>query len=420
MYLIMTRLRKIFLRWKPVILINVIVVAGAASLVGSFYAGYSYGLDQPKIVRLEGLQNVEPPSGTAENVDFNIFWQAWEIIKNKTLTGKDAKDIDLVYGSIRGLVNSLNDPHSVFFPPEDSKKFEDDIKGEFGGVGMEIGKKNGNLVVIAPLKNTPAEKAGLKPQDKILKVDDTFTNDLDVDQAVKIIRGPAGSEVKLLILRDSWEEPKEFKVTRATISIPTLDLEMKGDIAVVRLYNFNSQAPEKFYDAMVRAAQNKATGIVLDLRNNPGGFLEVAVHLAGWFLEPNKLVVGEQYRSGERDEFKSNGNGALKNIPVVVLVNEGSASASEILAGALRDQRKIKLVGEKTFGKGTVQTLEKLTDGSTLKITVANWVLPSGLIIEKNGLEPDVKVKLTEEDAKNGRDPQLDKALEILKAELSK
>ena len=397
------------------------IILIAAMLGGIFYygyqSGYQKGVENPKTLIIRGVANLE--NGKEEGIDFNVFWEAWKVIQDKYVKAGEIENQDLVYGAVSGLIDSLKDPNSVFMPPSDAKKFGEDISGEFSGIGAEIGIKNDQLIIIAPLKGTPADRAGLKPGDKILKVDDKLTQGLSVDEAIKIIRGKKGTEVILTISRESWNEAKEISIIRDIIQIPTLDFEMKeGDIAYFHLYNFYENAPMLFYQSVVKAAFQNPKGVILDLRNNPGGYLEVAVNLAGWFLKNGKVVVSEEFRSGEKQEFKARGNEFLSKIPIVVLINEGSASASEILAGALRDHRDIKLVGKKSFGKGTVQELQELKDGSVIKITVAHWLLPSGHIIEKNGLQPDYEIELTEEDAEKKKDPQLEKAMEILKSQI--
>ena len=400
------------INWKSVLTVTLVVVLSAGTGAGGFYYGYSYGAEEPRAVELS-LTNV---TGSSTAPDFNTFWQAWALVKEEALHGDELTDEDLLYGAIRGVVGSLKDPHTVFLPPQDAKKFNEDISGSFGGVGMEIGKRDGRLVVIAPLKNTPAESAGLLAGDYIIKVDGTFTDTLDVEEAVNIIRGPKGTAVTLLIAREGWIEPREFSIVRGTITIPTLDLEMlEGGVAHLQLYNFNEKVPKLFFAALQDAERQGMQRLILDLRNNPGGFLEVAVHLAGWWLPEGKLVVSEEFRDGnEGEKFLSQGPSALKDFPTVVLINGGSASASEILAGALHDQMGIKLIGQKTFGKGTVQTLHQLTDGSNIKITIANWVLPSGTVIEGNGIAPDVEVKITAEQIEAEKDPQLEKAIELV------
>ncbi|OGY60207.1 MAG: hypothetical protein A3H06_01295 [Candidatus Colwellbacteria bacterium RIFCSPLOWO2_12_FULL_44_13] len=398
---------------------TIILIFGIAG--SSFFVGFDYGTEHPKNIIVREVQGIE--NGKDESVDFSLFWQAWEKIRSKHVEGEKAAAQDLVYGAIEGMIGALDDPNTVFFNPEDSEKFNEDISGNFGGIGAEIGIRDKKLIIVAPLKGTPAERAGLKTNDHIIKIDDTFSDNLDVFEAVKIIRGEPGTSVILLIKRESEEKTREVKIAREVITIPTVDFTMKNDargnkIAHVELYNFNSNTSFVFYQKMVEALQAKADGIVLDLRGNPGGYLEVAVDIAGWFLEKGEVVVIEKFKSGEEEKFFTNGNTALKDIPVVVLMNEGSASASEILAGALRDNRGSKLVGTQSFGKGTVQQLEALKGGSSLKITIANWLTPKGTIIEKNGLAPDFMVEFGEDDIKNEKDPQLNKALEVLSNQL--
>ena len=375
-----------------------------------FYAGFQYALRQEPIIK--------SPAEIDIDGNLDILWQTWQIAKNHYFNAAGVKDQDLIYGAADGVIKSLNDPYSVFFKPSDAKKFEEDVGGIFGGIGAEIGIKNEKLVIVAPLKNTPAERAGLKSQDHIIKIDDLFTLDISIDEAVKHIRGEKGTTVILTILREGWKEPKEISIVRDFISIPTLDWKMLDNgIVHIQLYNFNENAALAFYNASVSFLTQGAKGVILDLRNNPGGFLEVAVNLGGWFLDKGQIVVKEKFSSGQEEIFRANGNSALNQIPVVVLINKGSASAAEILAGALRDNRGIKLIGEKSFGKGTVQELQNLKDGSAVKISVAQWLLPKGDLIEKKGLEPDIEVKMSEEDGKAERDPQLEKAVEIIKNE---
>ena len=402
--------------------LNIILICfSILALLGSgFFLGFNLGKKTSKIINVRGIANIDNKT----SADFGIFWETWSAIHQNYLRDSEVPEKERVYGAVQGLVRSLGDPYSEFFKPEDAKKFEEDISGSFGGIGAEIGSKDGFIVIVSPLKNSPAERAGLKPGDKILMINSTSTEGMSVVEAVKLIRGEVGTEVKLTILREKEEKPKEIKIIREIIQVPTLDYEVKDGILIVKLYSFNTNAEELFYKAVVDGfLRQKAQGLVLDLRNNPGGFLDVAVDLAGWFLKKGTLVVKEVTREKNNggNNHLANGNGALKDIPVVVLVNKGSASASEILAGALQIQRGVKLVGEETFGKGTVQRLIKLSDGSSLKITVANWVLPNGQILEGNGLKPDIEVKTNneEQDSKDTKnDPQLQKALEVVKEEI--
>lgn len=376
-----------------------------------FYLGFIAGIK-------EGSITYSVPGDLGITANTGIIWESWQIIKNHYFGAAELQDQELLYGAAEGLINSLGDPYSVFFRPVDAKKFEEDVGGIFGGIGAEIGIRDNRLVIVAPLKDSPAEKAGLLSNDHITKINSTSTADLALDKAVQMIRGPKGTKVILTILRNGWKESREFPIIRDTIIVPTLEWKMKeGNIAHVQLFNFNENSGSAFYRAAVEFLKQGAQGIVLDLRNNPGGFLEVSVDLAGWFVDKGQVVVKEKFGSGKEEIFRANGNAALKDIPLVVLINNGSASAAEILAGALRDLRGIKLIGEKSFGKGTVQQLQNLQDGSSIKISVAQWLLPKGGLIEKKGITPDIEVKMTEKDAEVKRDPQLDKALEIIRTQ---
>lgn len=409
-----------------IFIISFSIVVLAALIGGSFYFGYREGKKEPQTYVIRGVNNLD--RGKPEDVDFGLFWEAWRVLKEKDIDADKVNDQDLVYSAISGLFGAFKDPNTVFLPPSDAKKFGEDISGEFSGIGAEINIRDNQLVVITPLKNTPADKAGLKAGDKILKINDIQTAGLTVEEAIKLIRGEKGTTVTLEIFREGWEKPRAIPIVRNTIQIPTLDWEMRalGDaegkdkgIAYIQLYNFYEKAPFLFYQAAVELVAHNPRGIILDLRNNPGGYLDAAVNIAGWFLKPGEVVVSEEFRSAPKEIFKAGGAGIFKDTPTVILINEGSASASEILAGALRDDRGTKLVGKKSFGKGTVQELVTVKDNALAKITVAHWRMPKGQLIEKNGLTPDYEVALEEEDAKAGRDPQFEKAMEILKSEIS-
>lgn len=403
---------------KIIVAVAALVAAGVFASSG-FFLGFRAGEIRPKIITVKELSNTS--SGQPSAVDFGTFWQTWQTIDQNYLKSREVTSQDRVYGAIDGLINSLGDPYSLFLPPKENKKFQEDIQGNFGGIGAEIGVKKNQLMVIAPLKNTPASRAGLKAGDAILKINSTSTDGMAVDEAVQLIRGPEKSQVTLSIFREGWDQPKDFKITRGTILIPTLDYSMKdGDIAYIQLYSFNANAEQLFYQNTAKALSEGARGMILDLRDNPGGYLDVAVNFAGWFVPRGTLVVKEEGREGILQELKATGNAALAKFPLVILINGGSASASEILAGALRDNRGIKLIGEKSFGKGTVQELIPLRDDSYLKLTIAHWVLPNGKILENGGLDPDIEVKITDNDIKNKRDSQLDKAIEVIKEEIRK
>jgi len=315
------------------------------------------------------------------------------------------------------MVKSLEDPYTVFLNPEEAKRFQEETAGIFEGVGMEIGKKEGELIIIAPLEETPAQKAGILPGDKIVKIGEKLTADLTLEEAVNLIRGPRGTEVSLTIFREDWDAPKEIKITRNIIKIPSLKWELREEeIIYIKLYQFYGKASDDFKEAAIEILNSPAKKIVLDLRNNPGGYLEVAKDIAGWFLERGEVVVIEDFGEGkEKKEYKAEGNAWFSNYPMVILINQGSASGSEILAGALRDQRQILLVGQRSFGKGAIQEISELSEGSSLKITIAKWLTPKGELITDVGLEPDIKVEMTAEDYEQDKDPQLDKAIEIIK-----
>ncbi len=387
-------------------------------LVIVFGFGFFFGQSsQPSIEKIEGLTSKE--SNQDIGIDFSLFWDAWYLIETNYVDRASLDRQEMVYGAISGLLKSLDDPHSVFLEPQESKRFLDDISGSFGGIGAEVGIRKGILTVISPLEGNPAQEAGLRAGDKILKVDDSITADLTLDEAVDMIRGEPGTDVVLLISRDELDETKEITITRATIKIPIIKWEMKeNSLAYIELFHFTESSISQFRNTVDQVRKAGAKGIVLDVRNNPGGFLEVAVDIASWFLPKGEIVIIEDFGNGDKNEHKSRGYNGIEDLPVVVLVNEGSASASEIVAGALRDIRGIQIVGRKSFGKGSVQQLEKMKGGSSIKITVAKWLTPLGTSINDEGITPDIEVEITQEDFDEMRDRQLEKALEVLKQEL--
>lgn len=408
-----------YMRGRKYIIVPFFIIILAAVFIFGFFIGQT---TRPSIEEVEGLNN--KTLGQPGDVDFSLFWDTWSAIQKKHVDRKELNPQQMVYGAIAGLVKSLGDPYSVFMEPDESKQFLDDISGSFGGIGAEIGIRKGVLTIIAPLEGTPAQKAGLKAGDKVFKVDDTLTADLNLDEAVRLIRGENGTEVILLISRENWDEAKEIKIIRGIIKIPILKQETltstnefgaEEDIAHVQLYHFTENSGGEFRKTIKQVLESQPKGLVLDLRNNPGGYLEVAVDIVSWFLPKGEIVAIEDFGNGEKTEYRSKGYEDLKDLPTVILVNQGSASASEIVAGALRDQLGIKIVGEKTFGKGSVQELEYLKGGASLKITIAKWLTPKGTSIQDTGIEPDFVVEITEEDISEDRDPQLEKAIELLK-----
>ena len=355
-----------------------------------------------------------PQPGT---IDFSLFWDAYNKLQQNFIDPSKITDQKIIYGAIAGMTNSLGDPYTDFFNPDQAKQFQQDLSGSFEGIGAEIGIKKDLLTVIAPLKGSPAEKAGLRSGDIIVKIDGKDATNMTADEAVTLIRGPKGTSVILTILRDGWNNTKDIKITRETIKVPSIDWSIKnGDVAYIQIHQFDDTLSSDFQTAALQILQSPAKKIVLDLRGNPGGYLETAQNIAGWFLQKGQTVTIEDFgKRKQQQSYKTDGNSALINYPIVVLIDQGSASASEILAGALRDDRNIKLIGNKSFGKGSVQEVINLRGGSFLKITIAHWLTPKGSSISEVGLAPDIKVDITDQDIQAKKDPQLDKALEIIK-----
>ncbi len=379
----------------------------------SFIVGFYVGKQHSTFASVN-LQNKE--SDIQPAADFAPFWKVWKLINEKYPDTKTT-DQDKVWGAIQGLVSSLDDPYSVFMLPQQAQSFEEDIQGEFSGVGMEVGVKDKVLTVIAPLKDTPAERAGIKPGDKIYKIGDKVTADLSIDEAVKLIRGEPGTVVSITVFHEGETEPTEIKITRSTIAIPTIETELRSDgIFVISLYSFTANSADLFRDALKEYKNTGSKKLILDLRNNPGGYLESAIDMASWFLPSGTPVVIEDFGKEHTEKiYRSKGYDGFKDTNMIILVDGGSASASEILAGALSEHGKAKLVGTKTYGKGSVQELVQVTKDTALKITVAKWLTPNRVSISAQGLKPDVAIEITKEDKEKKRDPQMEKAVELLK-----
>lgn len=358
------------------------------------------------------LQSDVPPG-----VDFSLLWNVWKSIEERY---KDSATLDrqkMVQGAADGLVKSLGDPYTVFMKPEDARKFSEDVAGKFFGIGAELGYKNG-VVIISPLKGLAAERAGVAAGDKIVRIDGTSTIDMTVEDAVMRIRGEKDTKVTLTVERQGRADLLEFIITRELVKVPTLEWTRKtNDIFYLKIHNFFGAVEEDFRAAAKEMQAQGMRKLILDMRNNPGGLLDASINIAAEFVPKGKLIVSADFGNGKsKEEFTSPGGGLLEKTPVVVLMNKGSASASEILAGALKDSSGATLLGERSFGKGTIQEILRLAGGATLKVTAAQWVRPSGKPIGEDGIEPDVKILLTDEESAAGRDPQLDKALELAKS----
>ena len=360
------------------------------------------------------LNKDELPDYLSKDADFNLFWEAWDIIQD-TYIDRPAPETKLLYGAIAGQVASLGDPYSVFMEPSAAEEFAKELTSEFEGIGAEIGIKNNILTIVSPLPNSPAEKAGLRAGDKVYKIDDTDTSYLSLDGAVRLIRGEAGTKVILTIFRDGQDETQKIEIIRGRIHYETVKWELKeNSVLYIKISHFNQDTADLFRKAIQENLGKNLQAVILDLRNNPGGFLGIATDIAESWIKKGEIIVVEKFSQNNKNYYKSRGRAELAALPTVVLINEGSASASEIVAGALQDHGLATIIGKRSFGKGSVQDLRHLSDGSNIKLTVAKWLTPNERMIDGEGIAPDIKVELTEEDYSNDRDPQLDKALEML------
>lgn len=346
-----------------------------------------------------------------QNADFDLYWEVWDLLKSDYVNKDSLADKQLFYGSLEGLVSSLDDPYSEFMDPQENKQFEEDMSGTFEGIGAEIGIRDDLLTVISPIEGTPAQKAGIMAGDKILEINGESTQGMDINEAVSKIKGPKGTEVVLSIFRNGFDDIKEFKIIRDVISIKSVSYEkLDNNLFLIKINSFNGDTNYLFSQAIREVLTQDPDGIIVDLRNNPGGYLEVAVMMLGEWINGEVAVI-EQFANGKTTEYLADGLNRLKNYSTVILINGGSASASEILAGALRDYNKATIIGKQSYGKGSVQMVKNLTDGSAVKITVAKWLTPKGQNIDEEGIKPDQEVELTYDDFENNRDPQLEEAI---------
>ncbi len=400
---------------KKALLVLLIVLLNGGIFLSGFYNGVKWGWQANLPSPFEKIIHREKPPDLPPG-DMSIFWDTWKVILDKYVDRQHLDSQTLIEGATKGLVKSLQDPYSEFLDSQQAQDLSQELSGEFSGVGMEIEKKGNFLIVVTPLPGTPAAKAGLRPNDKILEIDGQPTSDLSTLEAAKLIRGPEGTEVQLLIYRNSLDKPKLITLKREKIIIPSVRYQMLDDkIGYLRIYNFNQPLLEEFYQKSLKLLAQKPQKLILDLRNNPGGYLEYVVNVSGWFLNKGDIVLREKTANNEEKIYRAQGPGLFKDIPTVILVNQGTASAAEILAGALRDNRGLKLIGKKTFGKGSVQELVHLKDGNVLKITIARWFTPQNVLIEKNGLEPDIKVK-NEDDISGYGELNIEKDKQLLRA----
>ena len=391
----------------------------------SFYSGWQFrgSRSAQRLLPTSIVVDRTQPAGK-QNIDMNLFWQVWDKLDQQYLIKDDVNPQAMVWGAIKGMTAALGDPYTVFLPPKDNKSTQEELDGAFEGVGIQLGFKDNNLAVVAPLSGTPAEAAGIKAGDYIVHIKDeskkidTDTVDMSLPEAVEIIRGEQGTSVILTLIHEGETEPVTVTIKRDTIVIKSVELTWVGDdqqVALLKLSRFGGRTEEEWNEAVkqITGKGSGLRGVILDLRNNPGGYLQGAVRYAGEFLPLGTIVVKQADATGAIDSYSVTDAGKLTKVPLVVLVNQGSASSSEILAGALKDHQRAKLVGVKTFGKGTIQEALDLGDGAGLHITSAKWLTPSGTWVnDTEGLEPDLNIELNTDTPEV--DNQLTEALKLL------
>jgi len=411
-------------KWAHILYILAFILIYPISLFVSYTFGQAVGEHKLQALidgNISHIYSSGVPSEISKqsDVDFQPFWEAWQLLDDRFVhstatTTEVTLDQDKVWGAIRGLASSYEDPYTVFFPPADNELFEQDIQGEFSGAGIEIGIRNGFLTVISPLPNTPAFNAGIKAKDVIFKIDGEDSATISSEAAAKLIRGQKGTPVVLTVLRESETEPLDIMVIRDTIVIPTIESEViDGEVFVIKLFTFNRLASGLFQEELQKFVNSGLDKLIIDVRGNPGGFLQSSVDISSWFIPEGEDVVTETFENKRPDRIhRSRGPGKFEGTERVVLLTDGgSASASEIVAGALRDYESALLVGNNTFGKGSVQELIEITPETSLKLTIAKWILPLGEHISIDGIEPHIRV---DEDPDTDQDDQLDKAVEII------
>lgn len=398
------------LRRKVLNVAIIVVLMTFAFFFGQYISNSNLSKAEASLLSLTKSKSLTANSQTG--FDEKLFWEVWQTVADTYVDKDKVTGDNLFHGALKGLVEATGDPYSVYMTPKENKEFTTDMSGKFEGIGAEIGLKDGIITIISPLEGMPAAKAGLKAGDQIMKIDDKTTAGFTVMEAVDKIRGPQGTSVHLTILREKVKEPIEINIVRGVITIKSVKTEItKDNIYIIRVSNFNDDTDDLFNQVANEIATKKPRGIILDLRNNPGGYLESAIFMASKWID-NNTVVMERYSDGKTTVHKSIGEPILAKIPTVVLVNRGSASASEIVAGALQDHKLAKIIGEKSFGKGSVQVLKSLSDGGSVKVTAAKWLTPDGKSIDGQGITPDINV--TEKEGSQ-TDAGRQKAIEIIK-----
>jgi carboxyl-terminal processing protease len=390
------------------------IIVGALFIL-VFLLGWILGHQDSQFGRIGFTPNIVGKDATGQNIDFSIFWRTWDLLVER-FDGKVDYE-KMVYGAVKGMVDALGDPYTSFLTPSEAAALEDDLSGVVSGIGAEIGFKNGSLTIIAPLDDSPAKAAGILSGDKILAINGELTTGMNINTAVGKIRGDAGTKVKLILMRGTAE--KEYEIVRARVTVKSVKSEIKeGNIGYVSISRFDNSTTDDLVVVLDSFIAKNTKKIIIDLRDNPGGYLDESVTVASQFIGSGVIVAEKKdVIGGRKQEYKAQPGGKMtgSDIKIIVLINGGSASASEIVAGALRDTGRATLVGEKTFGKGSVQEIEDLSRGAKLRVTIAHWYTPSGKNISKEGITPDVEIVMTEDDYNNDRDPQLQKALLLFK-----
>jgi len=391
------------------------VLVGLLLLVAVYLLGITRGYyGQVSLQNYSSVFKQEFQNRQLGSTDLGLLWTVSELMDEKYIG--DVNYQNILYGTIKGAVAALGDPYSAFTDPVENREFFNALDGLYQGVGIELDILDGSLVIVAPLKDSPADKAGILPGDEILAVDDESVVGLNIIEVISRIKGPAGTKVMLTVGRKNEQALIDVEITRSFIRHASVDSEIDGNIAIINILRFATDTERAFRTAVNSIIASGAEGLILDLRSNPGGFLDVGVKVANEFLSSG-MIVEERFKGGETSPFYSDGSGRLTDIPMVVLVDYGSASAAEIVAGALQDNKRATIIGETTFGKGSVQEVDTFPDGSALRLTIAKWYTPAGISIDDEGIVPD---RIVSWDPETEDDEQLDAAKEFLQELIEK
>jgi carboxyl-terminal processing protease len=395
----------------------------------AFVSGYLFGRSEPANGPLAFLDVLQPPTARAtqegvltsdEQQRFKVFWETWQIVERDFYDKTQVDHQKLIYGAIKGMVDAVGDPYTVYQTPSQRELSDTDLRGSFDGIGIQVDMKDNRLTVVAPIEGSPAEAAGFRPGDVVVEVDGKSLAGKTLNDTVGLIRGQRGTPVTLTVLRQGTNDPIQITVVRAEIKLKSVRARMLDDqVGYVRISSFSASTGSEMANAVKTLIDQQARGIVVDLRNNPGGYLSTSVEASAQFVDPGTVVLYQQSGNGDRKTYRTEGGGTATQLPLAVLVNKGSASASEIMAGALRDNGRAFLVGEKTFGKGTVQNVHELSDKSGLRVTTAQWLTPAEMPIQGVGILPDQVVELPptatiSSEATRADDAQLDAAVRHL------